>query len=470
MGRAVKKATGPAGWRPALSAAGGPLYLALADAIAADIAANRLRPGQALPPQRALAEALGIDFTTVTRGYNEARRRGLIDATVGRGTFVAGGDAASAPPEPASPVDMTMNLPPQPAAARLTHHLAQGLSAVQRRGDILALLNYRQTAGHEDDRAAGAAWLRPRLGEIAPDRVLVCAGAQAALTALLVSFARPGGVVLTEALTYPGFRALAAQSGVEAIGVGMDDEGVRPDALDEACARHRPTALYCTPTIHNPTAATMSAARREAVAAVARRHGLVIFEDDVYGRLPRHAPPPIAAMAPDLTYYVGSLAKTVAPGLRIAYAVAPDAGSAVRLAAALRATTYSAAPIMAALATEWIGSGAAQAVCEAIREESEARQALAREALAGLRFTAHPSGHHLWLSLPPAWKAASLAGYLRPRGVAVVSADAFALHEPAPNHVRLSLGAARDRDELRQQLALVAGTLAHPPHAVLAVV
>lgn len=465
----MKKRSALGSWRPALASASGPIYLALADAIAADIAAARLRPGQNLPPQRALAEALGIDFTTVTRGYNEARRRGLIDAAVGRGTFVTGSDApAGDPVEPASPVDMLMNLPPQPAAARLSQRLAKGLAAVQRRPDILALLNYRQTAGDQDDRRAGRAWLKPRLGDVAADRVLVCAGAQSALTALLTGVARAGRVVATEALTYPGFRALASQCGVELVGVEMDEEGLRPDALDDACVRHRPIALYCTPTIHNPTTATMSPMRRAAVAAVARRHGLTIFEDDVYGRLPRRAPAPIATLAPELTVYVGSLAKTIAPGLRIAYCVAPDAAAAVRLAAALRATAYSAAPMAAALAAEWITDGSARAILDAIRSEAEARQTMACKVLAGLSFAAHPSGHHIWLAVPPAWPALALAGYLRARGVAIVSADAFAVHDRPPNGARISLGAARDLDELRRQLELVVATLAHSPRELLA--
>jgi DNA-binding transcriptional MocR family regulator len=372
--------------------------------------------------------------------------------------------------EASSPVDMLMNLPPQPAAARLSQHLAKGLAAVQRRADLLALLNYRQTAGNRDERRAGCDWLKPRLGDVSADRVVVSAGAQSALTALLMRFARPGAVVVTEALTYPGFRALAADSGVELVGVEMDGEGLRPEALDQACIRHRPVAVYCTPTIHNPTTATMSEARREAVAAVARKHGVLIFEDDVYGRLPRRAPPPIAALAPDITYYVGSLAKTVAPGLRVAYCVAPDAGKAVRLAAMVRSTTYSVPPLMAALAAEWITNGAARAILDAIRKESEARQNIARDVLTGCSFVADPHGHHVWLSVPASWRALELASYLRTHGVAVVSADAFSVSEPAPNAVRLSLGAARDRDELRQQLQLVRSTLAHAPRDLLTVV
>jgi len=115
-------------WPPRIAAAEGPIYLAIADAIGAAIQAGQLRPGDRLPTHRALADDLGVDLTTVTRAYAEARRRGLLHATVGRGTFVGRQDAtpATPPPEPvAGPVDLGMNLPPQPLDPPLRDLLRQ---------------------------------------------------------------------------------------------------------------------------------------------------------------------------------------------------------------------------------------------------------------------------------------------------------------------------------------------------------
>ena len=456
------------GWKPVVGAFGGPIYLALADAMEADIAAGRLRPGQSLPTQRALAEALGADLGTVTRGYAEARRRGLIGATVGRGTHVRGGGRDA--PEPQTPIDMTMNLPPQPAEARLADRLAQGLAAVQRRADIMSLLSYRQTAGGAEERAAGAVWLRPLLGETAAERVVISSGAQAALAAALTLLARPGDTVATEALTYPGFKALAAHYGVATHGVAMDSEGMIPDALAEVCKRAAPKAIYCTPTIHNPTTATMSDARRAQIVAVARRHAIPIIEDDAYGRLPRRLHRPLASLAPELTYYVSTLAKCLTPGLRLAYCVTPDIAAAARLAAALRATSFMATPLMAALAAKWIADGAADDIVAALRREAALRQTLAHQALNGSDFTAHPEGHHLWLQAPRPWNASELAAYLRTRGVAAVAGEAFTAGGPAPSALRLALGAARDRAQLGRELKLVATVLAHTPDTVSTVI
>ncbi len=113
-------------WIPDISGKGGPIYLAIVDAMAEAIAAGGLRPGDRLPTHRALAETLGVDLTTVTRAYAEARRRGLLEATVGRGTFVRSAMSPSRPQE-TGPIDLAMNLPPIPAdlQGRLQQTLAR---------------------------------------------------------------------------------------------------------------------------------------------------------------------------------------------------------------------------------------------------------------------------------------------------------------------------------------------------------
>jgi DNA-binding transcriptional MocR family regulator len=461
-------------WRPTRpNPAAGPLYLALADQLGAAIAAGRLAPGERLPPHRAVAEALGVDLTTVTRAYGEARRRGLIEAAAGRGTFVAAARRPTGSPEPgARPLlDIPMNLPPQPKAARLEERIAAGFAALQRRPDLLALLSYGPSAGGEAERNAGAAWLGRRPLDASGEQVVVAPGAQAALTALLASFLEPGEVILAEALAYPGFRTLAAHLRLRVAPVPMDGEGLVPEALEEACGRLRPKAVYCTPAIHNPTTATMSEARSEAIAAVARRHGLMIFEDDAYGFLPRPPSRPLAAFAPERGFHIASFSKCIAPGLRIAYLHAPQPAQAVRLASALRATALMASPLLAALASAWIADGTAAEIVDAVRAENAARQRLARSLLGGFDLAAHPDGSHAWLTLPQGWSRAEFVAHVRQHGLAAVAADAFAI-EPAaaPNAVRLALGAAPDREQLGRALRIAADALARAPAALSPVV
>lgn len=457
-------------WIPVLQPGNGPIYASIADALAVDISSGKLARGQALPTHRELAKALGIDLTTVTRAYNEARRRGLTDSQVGRGTFVRRTTPDTAAIRPRTALESTMNAPPQPKAAELGRHLTQALAAIERRDDFLDLLTYRQTAGSDEDRAAGAEWLRPLLPALTPDRVLVCNSAQSALLALITTLVRPGDVVLTEALCYPGFRAVAAHFGIPLRGVAMDEEGIIPGALDAACRQGGAKALYCVPTIQNPTTATMSLSRREAIVAVARRHGIVIIEDDAYGLLPRHAPTPLARLAPDITFYVCSLAKTLTPAFRIAYLVTHDAEQTTALGAALRATTMMASPLMAAMATQWITEGTARAVLNAIRDEATARQRIASDILRASAMCADPAGHHLWLTLPTAWSRSEFVGYARDLDLVVLPSDAFAVSEIPPNAVRVSLGTAKDQEALRRSLQSVAMALARAPTSLSSIV
>src|SRR5262249_20321765 len=144
-------------------------------------------------------------------------------------------------------------------------------------------------------------------------------------------------------------------------GVPGDREGMLPDALAEACRGNRARGLYLVPTIHNPTTVVWPEARRREIARVAREQGLAIVEDDIHAMLPDHRPLPVAAFAPECSYSPLSPSKTIAPGLRFAYVLAPP-GMFVRLAASLRATTWAAPPLMAALVSSWIRDGTADAL------------------------------------------------------------------------------------------------------------
>ena len=465
-------------WQPDLTNRARPVYLAIADALAGDIAGGRLAAGQRLPPQRVLADRLGVDLTTVSRAYTEARRRGLLDARVGQGTFVR---APNAPSESAAPVpsqrpafapaaviDMTMNQPPLPDSPELLDRVGQGLAQAMLHLDPQALLRYPEAdAGFragEDDRAAGAHWLGRRLPDLEDSgRIVVCPGTQSALLALLCMLTRPGDTVCTEALTYPGFKAIARQLGLRVVGVAMDGDGLDPDALRAAVEAHAPMALYCTPTLHNPTTANLPAERRAAIAAIARTHNIPIIEDDIYGVLPQDAPPPIAALAPDVTFHVVGLAKCVAPGLRVTYVAAPDARQASRLAATQRATILGTPPIPAAVATQWITDGTADALLTAIRAEATARQRMARDLLPPESVTAHAEGFHLWLSLPPAWTRGEFAAHLRSAGIAAAVSDVFLTAGPAPEALRICLGAPVSRADCRRMLETLTDALDQSP-------
>lgn len=458
-------------WLPDLTQSDKPRYLAIADRIAADIAAGVLASGERLPPQRRLAEALAVDFTTVARGYVEAQRRGLVESRVGQGTFVkAVPTKAVAPDRDSIPrvsapelVDLSMTLPPEPDDPALIARLRQGLAEVGER--LVSLLRYQPLGGSPADKAAAGLWLGRRGLAPAPEQLFVVPGANAALLAILSGLARPGDAVMCEALTYPGIRSICAQLGLSLTGLAMDGDGLDPDAFAEACGRLKPKALYLNPVLQNPTTITMPERRREEIVGIARRHGVAIIEDDAYGFVPPDAPAPFAALAPELTWHIAGLSKCLGAGLRLAYVVVPDLRSGWPFAAALRASSIMASPLTAALATHWIEDGSADALLAFIRSETAARQRLAAEILpAGLCRT-DPLSFNLWLELPPPWTRAAFIGQMQATGIGIVASDAFAAKGPAPEAARICLGGPIGRKALGDVLAFMAHALEQAPEA-----
>jgi len=452
-------------WTPTLDAADGPVYEGIVEALDRDISSGRLHRGQRLPTHRALARTLGVDLTTVTRAYNEARRRGLTDARVGQGTFVAESRARPAGQAAAGiAVDLSMNLPPSPIEADLEGRIMRGLAALQRDHGFSDLLSYQQAGGSTVDRGIAADWLRRRVRHAEAGRLVISPGTQSALVALLLSVTRPGDVVLTDRLTYPGFKSAAASLGVRLVGVASDGDGMDPLALAEACRMHSPKAVYLLPTIHNPTTQTIGQARREQLAAAIRRHDLVLIEDDAYGNLEPKAQP-IATLIPERSYLAMTLSKCMAPGLRVAHVLTPDRAAASVLSNALRTVSQMPAPLMVALVSRWLADGSADAIISAVATEAAARQKLAEKALSGQSYLAHPKGHHVWLRLPAAWTRAEFTAHVQRQGLAVVTSDSFSVDGEPEHAIRIALGAARNRSELVAALDVLVVALKSPAYA-----
>ncbi len=450
-------------WTPDISGRDKPRYLAIADAIAEDIRTGRLAPADRLPPQRKLARRLNIDFTTVARGYVEAQKRGLIESRVGHGTFVRASARRRHGPMARHPeiVDLSMNLPPEPDDPELLDRMQDGLEFVGR--DLVYLLRYQGFGGVQADKDAASSWLSRR-GLVPPqERLFIAPGAHPALLGIFGLLAKAGDVVLSESLTYPGARSIAAQLGLQLVGIPMDDEGVDADAFADACRRLNPKALYLNPTLLNPTTHTISQSRRMAIAAIARRFAVPIIEDDPYGFLPTDAPAPFAVLAPELTWHVAGLAKCLGAGLRIAYVVVPDARSGWLFASSVRTATVMASPVTIALATRWITDGTADDLLTAVRRESMERQRLAAATLPSGIFRADPVGFHLWVSLPQSWTRSAFVGHMRATGVGVVASDAFATDVAPPEAVRVCLGGPADRASVRSALEFMAHALAESP-------
>lgn len=456
-------------WIPDLSDSPSPHYIAIANAVAFDIRSGRLRAGDRLPPQRELARQLGIDFTTVARGYAEAKKRRLIDSHVGRGTFVLAlpeVEVSALPiglldPKRNELIDLSMNLPPEPDDPQLIARMREGLSTVA--ANLLPLLRYQGFGGSNQDKEAAAAWLSRRGLVPSQERLFVTPGAHPAILAIFGLLAKPGQTILAENITYPGARSIAAQLRIHLHGLPMDEKGILPHAFADACERMAPKGLYLNPTLQNPTTLTIPEQRRADICAVARRFHVPIIEDDAYGFIPAHAPAPLAAMAPDLTWHIGGLAKCIGAGLRLAYVVAPDTRAAWPFVSAMRAANVMASPLTVALATRWIEDGTADTILRFIRKETGLRQAMATEILAPDSFKADPLSFNIWMPLTNGWTRSGLINHMRASGIGVVASDAFTVSGTPEEAVRICLGGSIAKERLQGVLEYLAHALEGSP-------
>ena len=454
-------------WLPQLARQGGPRFLQIADALQAAVAGGALQPGDRLPPQRHLAAQLGVDLTTVTRAYDEARRRHLLEGRGARGTYVA------APKVELAPIlDLSMNTPPPPDGVDFGDLLRQGLAQVLMRADAPLLMTYHLGGGSDADRQAGAHWLAPMFGPLEAAQVLVCPGAQAAIAALILALTEPGDVILAEPASYPGLRTAATQFGRRIVAVDADHHGMLPQSLEQACRAHQPKLVYLNPTLQNPTAITMPEPRRQEIARIAQRCQVRIVEDDPYWLLAEAPPPPIATWAPAQVIYISTLSKCLTPGLRVAFVRIHDPQERERFLVALRSFALMVAPLTAALATQWILDGSAQGLMAGVRQEARLRHRMARDVLAG-RYSGAGDGLHVWLELPGYWNSAQLAQAAGREGIAVTPAEAFATGDPgraSVNAIRISLGSTQDRGRLKAGLQRLSHLLARRPEPFSAAV
>ena len=455
-------------WSPTLPDRG-PRYLAIADAIAADVRAGALGAGTRLPTHRDLARQLGVTVGTITRAYAEAERRGLIVGEVGRGTFVRSGHdehelVRSAPRNgcsSATGVDLSLSCPWVPPDGEEGAQLAATLSQIAAGTGHDELLSFDPMTASERHRTVAARWISTMGHAVSPDHIVVTGGAQHAIHVLLASLLRPGDTVAAEAVTYPGLRAVAQTLGLKLRPLAMDDEGILPDALEEACRDSMVRAAYCIPTLQNPTSATMSRTRREQIAEIVRRHDLLVLEDEIHVAHHPERIPPLAHYAPEQTLLITTLCKWVSFGLRIGFVACPG-HLLERVRSGLRASCWMAAPLMAEIATRWIEDGTAERLGRRKLEELEARHVIAREELRDVERRTASRSMNLWIRLPDGIRSDECVAQAEQRGVRVAGAEAFAVGRDVPQAVRVSLSAVPTREELRRGLRVLADVLESP--------
>ncbi|GAA6164508.1 PLP-dependent aminotransferase family protein [Pelagimonas sp. KU-00592-HH] len=439
-------------WNPVLGDTDKPRYIEIAEAIHADVMRGLLAPGDRLPPQRAVAQRLGVDFSTVSRGYAEAVRRGYIESFVGRGSFVKALEEPTEGPDPkrAAEEDPMMNMPPEPDDPELVARMQGGLAHVA--ANLLPVLRYQSVTGSVADREVAAGWLAANGIAAEAADLAITPGAHAAIHAILSVLGEPGMAVLCEDVTYPGLRAIAARLGLRLIGVACDEDGMVPEALEEAITSQWPVAVYLNPTLQNPTTRTVPEGRREAIAAVLREHDMPLIEDDAYVFVASDAPRPISDRVPGLGWHVAGVSKCFGAGLRLAYVRVPKPEMMGAFSQSLRAMHVMASPMSLALMGRWIEDGTAEAVQAFVRGAARERQALAAKVLAGCDVLGAPEAFNLWLALPEGTSRAEIMVRMAGRQIGIMPSDAFTVAGAPQEAVRVCLGGPIGMEQLASDL------------------
>ena len=447
-------------WVPTLDRSK-PLYLAIADAISADVDGGRLTKGDRLPPQRDLAWKLGVTLGTVTRGYKQAELRGLLTGEVGRGSYIRNGNAVSSITPLAQDhdglIDLTHAIPPPVVT---TQEFDAALQAVMRDPRKLDLLDYAPPDGFALHKVMASQWLK-RSGIDAQTRdIFITAGAHLGLITVLEAISEPGETVMAEQVNYALLRNTFINAHEAPIALEMDAEGLTPSAFEHAARTSKSRILYVVPTLQNPTTSSMSMKRREDIVVIARKYKVTIIEDDIFRLLDsRVQPHTFYTLAPDITYHITSLSKTLAPGLRIGFVVTPQ-GQERSLRAHVRTMASRTVGITGEIARYWIETDLADTILARTRSELATLRGSFIDVFKGCNYRCEPGAPYAWLELPEHWNLTRFAAALHAKNIKVTPGSAFQLlPNQTSQHIRICFGTTARGFMVRKAFETIRGLM-----------
>lgn len=442
----------------------GPKYMALARAIRGAVDTAALAPGDRLPPVRGLANRIGVTPGTVARTYSLLCDEGVLQATVGRGTFVAGDDTPAALSLRLAPHSFDFTAPGLPDMGQIAL-IRSALGRALDGGSGAVLRNPREH-GDEAARTAMLDWIEAdRLGRATVDDLVLTHGPESAVQTVMqsvLSGTRP--VVLVDEMSASLFARVAGLLRAEVVAVPMDREGIVPTALDDIAAGTRARLLCTAAEAHDPTTLSTPLARREAIAAVARRHDLHVLDYDCT-RIGAAQAPAYRALLPERGWHVGGLSSMLSPWLESAFVVAPAGQGAAMRTFAHGAGTRLCAPVTGMLPT-LLGNPDTRSACNRVRTEMNRYLRAAADALAAHGPVWREDVPFLWLPLPRGWAVDGFVAAAADAGVSVSPAAAFALPGAhAPRAVRIAVDAQVAFDCFGHAMAVFAALLDRGPQA-----
>lgn len=447
-----------------------PLYRSLASAIADLIDSGDIGPGEFLPSRKDLAKRLGISVQTVREAYEDLDARGYLSGEVGRGTRVMGrpeGPEWKTIVQDANDTITDLSILRPVFGGKHAAALEAAFGDTLKARDFSMFATYRPSSGLKPHRASLSKWLARHEVRANADELLITSGATHASFLALSSICEANDTVLTTALTDVGVIGICRSLGLNLHALPFDRLGIRSADLERACETLRPKALILTPTIGNPYPYIIPEPRRLEIVEIAKRHRLMVIEDDCFRPLLTEAPPAFKTLLPGQTVYLTTFSKVLMSGIRVG-CVAPPPALYSRMAARMRSTTWMTAPFLADLVARWIEDGTAANLVDWQRDQLMQRQAIVKEILPAELTVAEPAGLSCWLTLPSGWRTSDFVAAAAQSGIAVTSPDAFRIGDSRdPEGVRICVGSARSADDLRAAMERLAGIINHPSDFML---
>jgi DNA-binding transcriptional MocR family regulator len=434
-----------------------PLHERLADAIEKAIATGSLNVGERLPTHREISSHFGVAIGTVTKAIDSLSRRGIVRGEVGRGTFVQ-----SSVPATAELVDLTINAPLPVIKPELM------LSAAERAVRVSMEMpsgGYVDLAGTSQQRSTVAAWLSRTRIKCEAEELVLCTGAQQAIHLAFAELRAFSSGVVSEAHTFPGALAAAANLGLKMFGVAYDDEGMDPSSLDDTLSKCGAKTVYLTPVCQNPLAFETGPERRQAIVDVCRRHGAYIVEDDIYGLYASSGSSTFKELMPDRVFYLTSLSKSVSPLVRLGVLFSPP-GFRQPVTRRMRAEVWGGSPLSFNIGCSLLDLGAYEACSEALRSEAVERVKMAYDVFGGALTGRYVCTPHVWLPMSMI-DAERLARRSSEKGVRLTPPDATAIDPKAPGGLRICLLAPKRRGDLERAMNSVRNLIEMADEAVI---
>lgn len=449
----------PMSWKPSKAGLKRPLYLSLAQLLEHDITNGFLAPGTKLPPQRELADFLDVNFTTITRAYKICELKSLIYAVTGSGTFVSPNAARSITISKDTRADPCIDLAFVASFEQTNTIVAEAAKRVTEKRYLEQLLNYNDPTGIPHHKIAGLNWMRAFGIHAGTENMAIVSGAQNALAITLSALFEPGNRIAVDLYTYANFIEIAKMYRIKLVPIPCDEYGMLPHELESQCLQLDVHGVFLMPSCSNPTTVMIPDSRKKELAAIIRKHRLLLIEDDIHafltaGMLEGYGQP-MFQLLPEQTVYICSTSKSICSGLRVAYMVFSDAHKE-QIHKAIFNINVKTSSLDAEIITELIVSGGANAIVAEKKQLAQSANQLLEKLFPQFLRTSHPLSFYRWLPISDNAEGTRIESYFLTKGIRVFHSDRFLSGARTENnYLRIALSSTHSLEELTRGLEIL---------------